>query len=298
MYILITPDGKEHPADVPALQQWAQAGSIEPDTLVIDAHTGHRLRAAQLLPLQPFFGAANRMGAAGASEASLVSHTSQSRVPIHQRSATIVLCLILCAPVGLALLWFHPRPSPVGKWIGTVIGVLFTLGMVGASVDREPKSHAAAPPAATTAPEQPKRLSPYEQQAQAHAAKQVELKRQRETEQRGRREREEAARQAALARELEPKWRAVRSFTGSSIKNTESFTISGDEWRISWVTRPGEYGEMNFQIYVYNADGSLKDIAANVIGAGEDSTVIRGSGTYYLQFNSGQPYSVVVEEYR
>lgn len=109
----------------------------------------------------------------------------------------------------------------------------------------------------------------------------------------------EEAKALALAKEMEPKWRLVERFSGSSIKNTSNFDIKGEEWRIRWSTEPGKYGDMNFQIYVHDAsDDSLKDLAANVIGAASDESVIRGAGRYYLKLNTSQPYEVIVEEFR
>lgn len=90
-------------------------------------------------------------------------------------------------------------------------------------------------------------------------------------------------------------WHEVAKFAGKSIKQTETFTIPGDEWRIGWDTKAGTYGAMNFQIYVYKPDRSLANVAANVIGADKDSTIMRGSGAYYLQINTAQPYSIVVD---
>jgi len=93
-------------------------------------------------------------------------------------------------------------------------------------------------------------------------------------------------------------WYKVVQWRGKSIKDTETFNISSREWRISWETNPGEYGDMNFQIYVYKSNGDLVSVAANVIGYDKDSTIIRGAGSYYLTINTGQPYSIVVEERR
>lgn len=90
-------------------------------------------------------------------------------------------------------------------------------------------------------------------------------------------------------------WHEVARWEGKSIKNTETFSIPSSEWRISWDTRPGEYGEMNFQIFIYTAADDLVDVAANVIGADKDSSILRGAGDYYLKINTAQPYVVVVE---
>jgi hypothetical protein len=90
----------------------------------------------------------------------------------------------------------------------------------------------------------------------------------------------------------------IATWTGKSIKNTELFHISTNQWKISWETWPGEFGAMNFQIYIYEADGTphAPFVAANVIGEDTDSSIVRGIGDYYFTFNTGQPYKVVVEE--
>jgi hypothetical protein len=90
-------------------------------------------------------------------------------------------------------------------------------------------------------------------------------------------------------------WHEIKRFSGKSIKQTETFTVPGNDWRISWDTKPGAYGAMNFQIYIYKPDGSLVTVAANVIGADKDSTIMHGSGAYYLMINTAQPYTITVE---
>lgn len=93
-----------------------------------------------------------------------------------------------------------------------------------------------------------------------------------------------------------PSSSVIASWTGSTNKNTETFHVPSGEWKISWVTNPGQSGAMNFIITVYNADGSYKDLAANVIGASTDSTIERGAGDYYLTINTAQPYTITVEQ--
>jgi len=95
-------------------------------------------------------------------------------------------------------------------------------------------------------------------------------------------------------------WKEIAKFEGNSIKTTEKFIIDSDEWRIKWSTTPGEYGDMNFQIYVYNSDGSLNTssggIVANIIGKGSDTSYIHESGEYYLTINTAQNYTITIEE--
>lgn len=87
----------------------------------------------------------------------------------------------------------------------------------------------------------------------------------------------------------------IASWEGESTKNTETFTVPSDEWKISWDTQSGKYCDMNFQIYVYDKNGAMKGVAANVIGTNNDSTIMRGSGDYYLMINTAQPYKITVE---
>jgi hypothetical protein len=87
----------------------------------------------------------------------------------------------------------------------------------------------------------------------------------------------------------------IDSWKGDYITNTTIFHVSSDEWKIKWITKPGGYGSVNFQIYVYKSDGSLKCVAANVIGKSSDYIILKGAGNYYLFVNTLQPYEITVE---
>jgi hypothetical protein len=90
-------------------------------------------------------------------------------------------------------------------------------------------------------------------------------------------------------------WRLVKRFSGRATKDTETFQITADEWRIDWATRAGDF-EGNFVIHIYNSDGTEKGLAANVIGAGQDNTTIRGAGSYYLSIITSQPYAIEIRQ--
>jgi len=85
-------------------------------------------------------------------------------------------------------------------------------------------------------------------------------------------------------------WMLLKSWTGQSQKNTESFSVSSNEWQIRWKTT----GDTNFIISVYTESGDLKELAVNIIGSSEDSTIIRGAGKYYLNINTSQKYEIAV----
>jgi hypothetical protein len=84
--------------------------------------------------------------------------------------------------------------------------------------------------------------------------------------------------------------------TGSGINKTPDFTAAGD-WEIDWSYDCSNFGQSgNFAIIVYNADGSMNDLAANQLGAkGSDVTNEHQGGTYYLEMNSECNWHVIVK---
>lgn len=96
----------------------------------------------------------------------------------------------------------------------------------------------------------------------------------------------------------EATWHDVITFEGNSIKNTQTFHISSNDWAISWATTPGEYGDSNFAVTVFTENGNLVDMVANIIGKGSDISYMKGSGDYYLKIISGQPYKIKIQEFK
>lgn len=92
------------------------------------------------------------------------------------------------------------------------------------------------------------------------------------------------------------KWREVKRWVGSGLKNTEPFTITAEDWRISWATKGGKYNI--FQVMVYKGDSDLPDIAANVMGNNDDISYMKGAGEYRLVINATGDWEVVIEEKR
>jgi hypothetical protein len=86
----------------------------------------------------------------------------------------------------------------------------------------------------------------------------------------------------------------IATFEGESTKDTETFHVPSDQFKISWDTKPGNF-EGNFIFTIKNADGSLKAAGANVIGTNSESTIVRGAGDYYLSITATQPYKITVE---
>lgn len=87
----------------------------------------------------------------------------------------------------------------------------------------------------------------------------------------------------------------VGSWSGAANKNTETFEVKTPEWKIVWSTR----GDSNFVLHVYDATSNRQiELAANIIGNGQDSTIIRGKGLFYLKISTSQDYQVRVYDNR
>jgi hypothetical protein len=90
-----------------------------------------------------------------------------------------------------------------------------------------------------------------------------------------------------------------KHWSGSGIKETESFDIRSKEWSITWQTTKERFrGASIFQIYVYDDSQRLVSIAANKQGEGQDTSYVHaGPGRYWLKINSGNVnWAIVVED--
>lgn len=82
-------------------------------------------------------------------------------------------------------------------------------------------------------------------------------------------------------------WRTVDRLEGFSEKNTATFNIPTDQWRLRWQAS-GVDGNRSlyFSIKVRESDGSAVGLVANVSESGGDATYLRGPGNYYLEISS------------
>jgi hypothetical protein len=94
-------------------------------------------------------------------------------------------------------------------------------------------------------------------------------------------------------------WHEVGRIGGKGAQRVPDFTITGPKWRIVWVTRRGEGQKPDdFVIMVRRPNDETATPAAHVQGESEGETVLRGTGTCYLEVQSGQNYLVKVYDYR
>jgi len=72
----------------------------------------------------------------------------------------------------------------------------------------------------------------------------------------------------------------VAQYSGNGLKNTRPFKVNS-AWEIQWNAA----GDI-FQIYLYDSNGNLVDIAANQMQPGEGSYYSPKTGTFYLEINA------------
>lgn len=97
---------------------------------------------------------------------------------------------------------------------------------------------------------------------------------------------------------VSPTWQQVGAWTGQESAKAGPFGV-GASWTIVWQTQPGQRGPGSFRITIHEAStGSPVGVAADVQGAGMAECRRQGSGTYYLDITTTQPYSVQVWDFR
>ena len=80
----------------------------------------------------------------------------------------------------------------------------------------------------------------------------------------------------------------IATFSGSGIKNTRPFKVSGP-WEIQWNAQ----GDI-FQLYLHSSSGKMMDITASQIGPGEGSSYQAQPGKYYLKVNAVGDWSISI----
>ncbi len=94
-------------------------------------------------------------------------------------------------------------------------------------------------------------------------------------------------------------WQKVKSWSGTGIKNTEPFTITGKQWRVVWSIKDTTgYGAAILQVYVKKPGVKLfNHILVNITGTASDVTYFYESGEFYLEIYGGNgDWSISVEE--
>jgi hypothetical protein len=94
-------------------------------------------------------------------------------------------------------------------------------------------------------------------------------------------------------------WAEAKRWEGSGTRQTESFTMTGPEWRIRYKTVASTQAQGVFQIYVHDAESrSVVTVAANRIGDGADVSYVKGrrNGRYFLRVSATSSWVVTAED--
>jgi hypothetical protein len=81
-------------------------------------------------------------------------------------------------------------------------------------------------------------------------------------------------------------WRVVRSYKGSSSKNTDLFSVSGNPWRIRVISKTSM---LTLALFIASS-GDVEEIVINMNGPGTDETCIYRKGNFYLDIIAYESY--------
>jgi hypothetical protein len=92
----------------------------------------------------------------------------------------------------------------------------------------------------------------------------------------------------------------VQTFTGSGIKETQPFTVTGDTWRLRYdfqSTTPDQQFS-SFDMSVYKTGNTIPESVITLERPGSDTSYVNaGAGTYYLSIGSANAtWTVTVED--
>ncbi len=108
-----------------------------------------------------------------------------------------------------------------------------------------------------------------------------------------------ATAQAPAPTPAAPSQQTLLSLTGSGSKSTKKFTTTSD-WDLNWSYDCKKFGYSgNFQVMVYNEDGSLsyQNGLVNQLGkSGTDVQNYHTPGTFYLSINSECAWNIEVKQ--
>jgi hypothetical protein len=99
---------------------------------------------------------------------------------------------------------------------------------------------------------------------------------------------------ASPTADVAAEWRRVARWEGTGDKNTEPFTIRGTQFRLSYTVRDARGGTPYMCITVRTLDTARVD--GGCYRSSDTTYFYRGPGTYFLDINSADIWSVTLED--
>ena len=105
-------------------------------------------------------------------------------------------------------------------------------------------------------------------------------------------------------KQKENTWHDVISFSGTSDKNTQPFSIQGKQWRIKWSFQDSrEFGDETnglFIIQIYRVGESVITdvISHNGLSASDTDYIYEGEGEFYFKISmaNAKSWSIIIED--
>ena len=109
---------------------------------------------------------------------------------------------------------------------------------------------------------------------------------------------------ASQIQQEEKTWHDVISFSGTSNKNTEPFSIQGKQWRVKWNFQDsGEFGDETnglFVINIYRVGESVitDQVSHSGLSASDTDYIYEGEGKFYFKISvaNTKSWSIIVED--
>ncbi len=96
-------------------------------------------------------------------------------------------------------------------------------------------------------------------------------------------------------------WHEVTTFSGSDTKDTDTFIIKGDRFKLTYTVSPDpEYPQYaSFSVYAFEPGSNAYAAYASLDSGTDSTTSYKGSGEYYLKVVAAnlKSWSVKVEDY-
>ena len=100
-------------------------------------------------------------------------------------------------------------------------------------------------------------------------------------------------------------WQPVAEFSGAGASRLQPFSITSSYWRVRWQAKTANSpanvsngAKPWFYAFIYRNDGKRLERITNTETQGSNTLRLEKSGTYYVEVNATQEWSLKIEEWR
>lgn len=97
-------------------------------------------------------------------------------------------------------------------------------------------------------------------------------------------------------------WLPVADFSGDGASRSRLFVINSPHWRIRWQAQAHNVASDGtktwFYAFIYRNDGKRMDLINNTQAEASNTLRLKNRGTYYIDVNATQNWSLKIEEWR